>query len=347
MHVVPSEPPRDADQLRAEVARLREELDRARAERVDPAELASLLSVVQAAAKGDLTAAVPKTEGPTADLNKAVGRLLARFRSTAKALQGHQQAMSRAAENLKDVAKSVNDAALSTLDEAQEIATSSREVDGQVQMAADNVGELSRSIADIARSTSEAASFASEGVQVAEQTTEAVSKLGESSAAIDRVVKVISGIAQQTNLLALNATIEAARAGSAGKGFAVVATEVKELARETANATTHIGAQIEAIQSDSRSAGDAIGRIAERITRVATLQQEIATTVDAQQSTVGDIVVNVRTAAEGMGTIASGVERVAERARKTEQSTMDARVGVGEMQQTTVELGEVLGRFRA
>src|SRR6202012_5419357 len=58
--------------------------------------------------------------------------------------------------------------------------------------------------------------------------------------AMDRVAKVsgeIRTVARQTNMLALNATIEAARAGEAGKGFAVVPSEVKNLARQTADAT--------------------------------------------------------------------------------------------------------------
>jgi methyl-accepting chemotaxis protein len=45
--------------------------------------------------------------------------------------------------------------------------------------------------------------------------------------------------------------IEAARAGDAGKGFAVVATEVKELAKQTAEATEDIRGRIEGIQSST------------------------------------------------------------------------------------------------
>ena len=83
-----------------------------------------------------------------------------------------------------------------------------------------------------------------------------VTKLGESSAEIGNVVKLIASIAEQTNLLALNATIEAARAGEAGKGFAVVANEVKELATETGKATEEISAKIQAVQGETESAVD-------------------------------------------------------------------------------------------
>jgi methyl-accepting chemotaxis protein len=97
-----------------------------------------------------------------------------------------------------------------------------------------------------------------------------VAKLGDSSAEIGNVLKVITSIARQTNLLALNATIEAARAGDAGKGFAVVAGEVKALAQSTASATDDdIAKMIAAIQSDAgeavtmiRDIGDVVGHFA-------------------------------------------------------------------------------------
>jgi methyl-accepting chemotaxis protein len=88
--------------------------------------------------------------------------------------------------------------------------------------------------------------------QAAELADTIVINLGNSTAKIGEVIKVVTSIAHKTNLLALNATIEAARAGEVGAGFAVVASEVKKLARQTATSAEEISAMIEAIRGDAK-----------------------------------------------------------------------------------------------
>lgn len=128
--------------------------------------------------------------------------------------------------------------------------------------------ELVTSIEEVERNVLSATTVASDGHRLTEEANRVVASLGESSAEIGKVVKVINGIAAQTNLLALNATIEAARAGEAGRGFAVVANEVKELANETATATTEVDAKIKAIQSQVDLVTTALAEIGTAVERI-------------------------------------------------------------------------------
>ena len=151
-------------------------------------------------------------------------------------------------------------------------------------------------------------------VRVADTTNATINKLGDSSAEIGKVIKVITSIAQQTNLLALNATIEAARAGEAGKGFAVVANEVKELAKETARATEEIGRKIEAIQSDTKGAVAAIGEISGVINQINDISTTIASAVEEQTATTNEIARNATEAARGSTEIAKNIVSVSQAA---------------------------------
>lgn len=69
---------------------------------------------------------------------------------------------------------------------------------------------------------------------------------------------VVSYISRQTNLLALNASIEAASAGIHGKGFAVVAEEIKNLARQSSDASMKINDLIIAVQEEINRSSEAI-----------------------------------------------------------------------------------------
>lgn len=91
---------------------------------------------------------------------------------------------------------------------------------------------------------------ADEGSNIASQAIGFMNDINEKSQEIASNTLVLDTIAKQTNLLALNAAVEAARAGEHGSGFSVVANEVKELARQSAQASTHITALIKATSND-------------------------------------------------------------------------------------------------
>jgi GAF domain-containing protein len=135
--------------------------------------------------------------------------------------------------------------------------------------------ELVTSIQEVERNVLAATGVATDGQRLAHEANQEVAGLGESSAEIGQVVTVIQGIAAQTNLLALNATIEAARAGEAGKGFAVVAGEVKELARETATATTQVGDKVQKIQQQVDGVITSLAKIGGMVERINETQQTI------------------------------------------------------------------------
>jgi methyl-accepting chemotaxis protein len=65
---------------------------------------------------------------------------------------------------------------------------------------------------------------------------------------IDKIVEAIANVSIQTNMLAVNGSIEAARAGEFGKGFAVVATDIRNLARDSAENADSIKDLVKAVQ---------------------------------------------------------------------------------------------------
>lgn len=157
------------------------------------------------------------------------------------------------------------------------------------QTAAAAVEEMSASVQEIANSATQAVTVAREAVTAASTASDRVAQLDLSSQEIGVVVKLITSIAEQTNLLALNATIEAARAGEAGKGFAVVASEVKELARETADATQRITQMIGTLQEDSSHVTTALTAITDLIHQISDAQTSIAGAVEEQSATTNEI----------------------------------------------------------
>ncbi|MDO8795182.1 MAG: methyl-accepting chemotaxis protein [Vicinamibacterales bacterium] len=256
-------------------------------------------------------------------------------------------ALGSASEELTAINQQLAGNSEETSTQANVVSAAAEEVSRNVQTVATGTEEMSASIKEIAKNANEAAKVAQSAVKVAETTNATVAKLGESSVEIGKVIKVITSIAQQTNLLALNATIEAARAGEAGKGFAVVANEVKELAKETAKATEDIGQKIDAIQTDTKGAVQAIAEISSVINQINDISNTIASAVEEQTATTNEIGRNVTEAAKGSSEIAQNISGVATAARSTSDGLTDAQKATVELSKMASELQKLVAQFKS
>jgi putative methionine-R-sulfoxide reductase with GAF domain len=170
----------------------------------------------------------------------------------------------------------------SALRNVQQLASQRLDVVRAAETSSENSRALLDTVSRLRAASDDATRVAEEAVNRASAMTQEVEALTQASAAIGDVIKIISSIADQTNLLALNATIEAARAGEVGRGFAVVAGEVKDLARETAEATQRVSEQITGIQNSARTVSSGILTTSETIGQMDAVQAQMNEVLEEQ-----------------------------------------------------------------
>ena len=308
---------------------------------------AIMLAGLDQVAAGDLTQTVEVSgTDEIAQMAAALNRSVLAVRAAMTEVSGSAQALAQSAIGLSssadETARSVQEAAAGV----DSVTSGAGAVTDVVGTVAASTVELGSSIRDISQNAQEAARVAVQAVEVVRSTNDKISQLGNSSQEIGNVIQVIQNIAAQTSLLALNATIEAARAGEAGRGFAVVAGEVKDLARETAEATDSVINRVQAIQQDTEGAVTAIGEIGEIIQQINSFQSTIAAAVEEQSVTTDSIGISIGQALAVTKEIAATTSQVAVAARGSANSVSSTRSLAGNVATMGEQLRRVVSGFR-
>ncbi|MCK5154353.1 MAG: methyl-accepting chemotaxis protein [Spirochaetales bacterium] len=274
-----------------------------------------LKKVVSEVAKGDLTANFTDSSTGTAVVaNDELGDLTLSFIDMTKNLkevissivEGSNDLTLSSSELLEVSVGLASEASASTekagtvAAAAEELNANSSSVSDGMNQSSENLNgvasaseEMSATISQIVQNTEKAMNITSEAVKQSKEVSILMKDLGESANDIGKVTETITSISDQTNLLALNATIEAARAGTAGKGFAVVASEIKDLAKQTAEATEDIRIKIERIQTSTTNSITDINKITEIVQQVNDYVTTIVAAVEEQAVTTKDITDNI------------------------------------------------------
>ena len=131
----------------------------------------------------------------------------------------------------------------------------------------------------------------------------------------------------------------------------MVASEVKSLARQTAQATEEIATQVAAVQSATTGTVQLIQTIGGTIGTMNEIATAIAAAVDEQGAATTEIARNIQQAATGTGQVSSSILGVNETAAETGAASaqvLSAADGLAQQaEKLRREVGVFLGRVRA
>ncbi len=162
----------------------------------------------------------------------------------AELMDSYQQVISQYQAPLDAVIQDTDKAAVEIIERTRELDRQAQALVEYLTSADFNALDLQDEIVKNTQNIAEIVDFIKDLPDHLARDRETVVRVTQEIASLKDTVDSIREISDRTQLLALNAAIEAAHAREAGAGFGVVAEEVKQLARQSEQATTAIQQRI-------------------------------------------------------------------------------------------------------
>ncbi|MDX9895373.1 MAG: methyl-accepting chemotaxis protein, partial [Desulfofustis sp.] len=337
--------------------------------------VARMMKFVETLAGGDFTSKLTiEQEDEIGKMSRALGAtaqelgaMIKQIVASVNTLSASSTELSAVSAQLSSNAENASTRSTGVASAAEEMSTNMSSVSAAMEQSASNVGmvatateEMTSTVHEIAQNAAKAKDISEQAVDQSQKTSAKMNELGQAADKIGKVTEAITEISEQTNLLALNATIEAARAGEAGKGFAVVANEIKELAKQTADATVDIKNQIEEMQRTTSGTVTDIKTITEVINEINEIITTIATAVEQQSAATSEISENIAQASAGIaevnenvaqssvaiGDITKDIGEISSTSEEVSQGSHNVRESAGELSRLAEQLDELVRRFK-
>lgn len=293
--------------------------------------------------EADLRTRLPVASGDeVGKVAESFNRFLGALQGTMGQVGSASKTLAATSEELSAMSTSLASDGRSLADGSKKVSVSVGQASGAMQGISDSASSAHASVSTLAAAIEEMNASLHEVAKTGQHELQSAMKAkGRSTAAKDAmarldvlvdgvgsILETIEQIAEQTKLLALNATIEAARAGEAGKGFAVVAGEVKDLAKQTAEATVEIQRKIEEVRKGGHEAAQAFSEVEAVIDEVHQLSQVVGSAVEEQSATVGEIAKTVGLVDREVATIAGKVHEAAQDLTESSKDLQEVDDGV-------------------
>jgi methyl-accepting chemotaxis protein len=247
---------------------------------------------------------------------------------------------------LSETVAAVRSATTEILDGVTDLAERTSEESNAVSMATNQLGAFAGTVKKTASEAAQATgmaegaeSQAQQGEKVVASALEAMQRIRTSSDKISEVIAMIDEIAFQTNLLALNAAVEAARAGDSGRGFAVVATEVRSLAKRSADASNDVKKLVEAAHGDVKVG---VGLVEE----TAQMFEAIVASVNDLTGLMNGISQTARSQASDVSAINHEIDGIGSMAHQNAALVEETNAALALTDEQTRALSEHIARFR-